>query len=200
MRASDEERGELRSRFGAIITGLVIVAVAGQVGISYVGGKKAGLKDPQHNLEENAAWEMYSTLQDIFGWVRTIGIVVAIATGSYTGLMYSPVAFPFALLLFLAAFGLGAVLRPLIYLYPFSCTADLLGSTGIPVEREHSVTLRWFRRRLGAKGLLAQAALEASFFLGCSYLLLLSGIGEAAFCLASALLVLHLLAIWLSWR
>jgi hypothetical protein len=193
MRASDEERGELRSRFGAIITGLVIVIIVSQIGVSYCSGKKSEAK-------ENYEKDMYDTLITVFGWVRTIGVIVAIATGSYTGLMYSPVAFPFALLLFLAAFGLGAVLRPLIYLYPFSCTADLLGSTGIPVEREHSVTLRWFRRRLGAKGLLAQAALEASFFLGCSYLLLLSGIGEAAFCLASALLVLHLLAIWLSWR
>jgi hypothetical protein len=198
MRASDEERGELRSRFGAIIVGLVIVIVASQIGVSYCGGRKAALKNPQTNPEENAAWEMYSTLQDVFGWVRTVGIIVAIATGSYTGLMYSPATFPFALLLFLAAFGLGAFLRPLLYLYPFSCAADLLESTRIPMEGEHSVTLRWFRRRLGAKGFLAQAALEASFFLGCSYLLVLSGIGEAVFCLGSALLALHLLAIWLS--
>jgi len=191
MRASDEERGELRSRFGAIIVGLVIVVIASQIGVSYLGGKKSEAK-------ENYEKEMYNTLITVFGWVRTVGVIVAIATGSYTGLMYSPVAFPFALLLFLAAFGLGAVLRPLLYLYPFSCAADLLGSTRIPTEREHSVTLRWLRRRLGIKGLLAQAGLEASFFLGCSYLLLLLGIGEAMFCLASALLALHLLAIWLS--
>jgi hypothetical protein len=191
MRANPEEQAEIRSRFGALIVGLIIVIAATSIGHSYLGG--------QISKAEPYTKETYETIQSVLGYMRVLAFMVAIALGAYLGIMYTRVPSPglplLSLLVFLPALWAGLRLPALALLYPAAAAGDLLASRGVPPEEELSLTLRRLRGRLGEKGMALQLlAVELPFLLAGSLGLSALGLNPALPALATAFLSLHLLA------
>ena len=194
MKASPEEQAEIRARVGALIVGLIITLAATSIGNSYLDGQ-IGKAEREGRLYEV---ETYKNIQLVLGYLRILAFLVAIALGSYLGIMYTgvPEGPILPVLVFLLAFWAGLRFPALALLYPAAAVGDLLASRGIPPEEELSLTLRGLRRRLGERGLILQLpAVELPLLLAGSLALGGLGVGPALPALATALLGLHLLAI-----
>jgi len=153
VKATEEEKAEITSRFRRIVVGLIIVVVACQIGVTYC--NKQLRETP---VEEKPYLQViYESIILALGWVRNLGIVAGIPLGVYNWILYSRAVslFPF-LSIFYLAFGLGTRLHFLALFYLPSALADLLGSRSFPPEEELSLTLSRFRRRWNEGGILVQ--------------------------------------------